>query len=190
MFAFKKNYFLIIENTKDIDLSNIKKHNKFLVIYRNLGKREEIFKLIRFRKKCRLKQIKFFVANNYHLASLLNSDGIYLSAHNKSLKALNFKRLNYSIIGSAHNFNEIFLKKKQGCDYILLSRLFFVSYKKELNYLNLTKYNKYSTVFKNLLPLGGINILNLNKMKSINCEAFAIYSEIKKKPAKIFSRLF
>ena len=29
MFAFKKNYFLILENTKDIDLNNVK-------LYKNL----------------------------------------------------------------------------------------------------------------------------------------------------------
>ena len=35
MFIFKKNYFLIIENTKDINLNNIKKNDKFILIYRN-----------------------------------------------------------------------------------------------------------------------------------------------------------
>ena len=38
MFAFKKKYFLIIENTKDIDLKKLKNVNKFLVIYRNAKK--------------------------------------------------------------------------------------------------------------------------------------------------------
>ena len=88
MFAFKKNYFLLIESIKDIDLCNIKKHNKFVIIYRNFKKDEEITKLIKFRKNCSLKKIKFFVANNCYLANLLNSDGIYLSAHNKSFKGL------------------------------------------------------------------------------------------------------
>ena len=40
MFAFKKKYFLIIENIKDIDLKNIKKRNKFIIIYRNNKKIE------------------------------------------------------------------------------------------------------------------------------------------------------
>ena len=50
MFARKKKYFFIIENTKDIDLSNIKKKNKFVIIYRNLESKESISKLINFRR--------------------------------------------------------------------------------------------------------------------------------------------
>ena len=42
MFAFKKKYFLIIESIKDLDLRNIKIHNKFNVIYRNFNKSENI----------------------------------------------------------------------------------------------------------------------------------------------------
>ena len=128
MFAFKKNYFLFIENTKDIDLCNIKKRRKFVIVYRNFKNEEKISSLIKFRKKCRLKQIKFFVANNYRLASLLNANGIYLSSHNKSFKSLYFKKRNYEIIGSAHNFSEIFFKRKQGCKYVFLSRLFSFKY--------------------------------------------------------------
>ena len=50
MFASKKKYFLIIESIKDIELINIKKRNKFIIIYRNLGKQEDVAKLKHFRK--------------------------------------------------------------------------------------------------------------------------------------------
>ena len=53
MFAFKKKYFLIIESIKDINLRNIKKYNKFLIIYRNQGIKENISDLAKFRKECR-----------------------------------------------------------------------------------------------------------------------------------------
>ena len=69
MFAFKKKYFLIIETIKDIDLRKIKKRNKFIIIYRNQGKKENIVDLLNFRKKCKLKSIKFFVANNINLSA-------------------------------------------------------------------------------------------------------------------------
>ena len=42
---------------------------------------------------------------------------------------------------------------------------------------------------ENLVPLGGIRLSNLNKLNSVNSDAFAILSE-EKKPAKIFNRLF
>ena len=40
MFAFKKKYFLIIENTKDINLNKIKINHKLFIIYRNSAKSE------------------------------------------------------------------------------------------------------------------------------------------------------
>ena len=191
MFAFKKKYFLIIETIKDIDLRKIKKRNKFIIIYRNQGKKENIVDLLNFRKKCKLKSIKFFIANNIDLSVLLKSDGIYLSAYNKSYKSLNLKSNKYSIIGSAHNSKEIYTKKKQGCSQILMSRLFLVDYKNTQDYMGLNKFNNHTiNNSKILVPLGGIKLRNINKLKMVNSDGFAILSEIKKKPANIISRLF
>ena len=191
MFAFKKKYFFFFFSTKDINLRNIKKYNKFIVIYRNPSNRESLENLIRFRKQCRLKLVKFFVANDIRLGALLNADGIYLSSYNRSFKSSNFKKKNFTIIGSAHNANEISLKIRQGCSYILLSKLFLVDYDKKSPFLDVIKFNRYLfNESKKLIPLGGINATNLNKLKSINCEGFALLSEVKKKPTKIISRLF
>ena len=191
MVILKNKYFLIIENIKDISLENIKKRFKFNIIYRNNKKLEDLHRLRIFRKECKSKDIKFFVANDYNLSSKLKADGIYLSAYNKDLKYLNYMKSNFIIIGAAHNIKEINLKIKQGCKYILLSRLFQVSYKPEMNYLGINKFNFYaSNIFKKIVALGGINTSNINKMKIVNCVSFALMTEIKKKPAKIFSRLF
>ena len=191
MVILKNKYFLIIENIKDISLENIKKRFKFNIIYRNNKKLEDLHRLRIFRKECKSKDIKFFVANDYNLSSKLKADGIYLSAFNKDLKYLNYMKSNFVIIGGAHNIKEINLKIKQGCKYILLSRLFQVSYKPEMNYLGINKFNFYaSNIFKKIVALGGINTSNINKMKIVNCVSFALMTEIKKKPAKIFSRLF
>ena len=190
MFIKKNNYFLLIESIKDIDLKNIKIRNKFSIIYRNNHKIDNLSDLLQFRRKCKLKAIKFYIANNNNLAVFLNSDGIYLSSYNKSLNCLNYKKLNYEIIGSAHNFKEILLKKKQGCVYILLSKLFVVNYAKASPFLGILKFNNFLKISNKLIPLGGINLQNLNYLKNIQCNGFAISSEVKKKPAKIFSRLF
>ena len=190
MFAFKKKYFFIIESIKDINLKNIKKHNKFHIIYRNNNKNENIRDLLTFRKNCKLKSIKFYVANNTRLSILLKADGIYLSAFNKSLNLLSLRKYNFEIIGSAHNLKEISIKIKQGCELILFSKLFMVNYDKNAPYLGIIKFNNLLKMNKNLIPLGGINRNNLNYLNIINCKGFALMSEIKKKPAKIFSRLF
>ena len=190
MFTFKKKYFLIIESIKDINLRNIKKYNKFIIIYRNQDHKEDIGDLIKFRKECKLKFVDFYVANNIKLSILLHSDGIYLSSNNKSFKALSLKSSKYRIIGSSHNIAEINYKIKQGCDYILLSKLFMVDYSKNSPFLDVIRFNHYSKQFDNkLVPLGGIKFSNLNKLKTVMCEGFALMSEIKKKPT-IASRLF
>ena len=189
MFIFKNKYFLIIESIKDINLKNIKIRNKFLIIYRNKRITDEIIDLLKFRRICKLKAIKFFVANNVKLAKALSSDGVYLSSYNKDLKSLIYKKMNFEIIGSAHNFKEITHKIKQGCSSILLSKLFFVNYDKKAKILGLIKFNTISMFSKKLIPLGGINIKNINQLKHVAGQGLAILSEIKKKPA-IISRLF
>ena len=79
MFIVKNKYFLIIENTKDINLKNIKIRNKFYIIYRNHKKNNDIIDLSRFRQTCKLKAIKFIIANDIKLAISLKCDGIYFS---------------------------------------------------------------------------------------------------------------
>ena len=128
------------------------------------------------------------MANNLRLALYLNSDGLYLSARNKSFKFLVVKK-NLDIIGSAHNIREIDLKKKQGCGLILFSKLFTVNYNKKAPVLGVVRFNNFLKFYKNLIPLGGIHMANLNKLNLINSKGLALMSEIKKKPA-ISNRLF
>ncbi len=186
----KKKYFLLIENIKDIDLKNIKIRNKFSIIYRNNKKIDSFDDLLKFRRKCKLKAIKFYVANNNSLAVTLNSDGIYISSFNKNLNILNYKKSNFDIIGSAHNFKEITLKLKQGCSFVLLSKLFIVDYDKTSPHLGILKFNNYSKISKKLIPLGGIKQENLNNLRNVFCKGLALLTEVKKKPANIINRLF
>ena len=41
------------------------------------------------------------------------SDGIYISASNKSYKSLNLNKYRYEIVGSAHNLKEIKFKQNK-----------------------------------------------------------------------------
>ena len=190
MFIIKNKYFFIIENIKDIDLKKLKLRNKFFIIYRNYKKYDEISDLLRFRQSCKSKGIKLYVANDIKLAISINSDGIYLSSFNNGLQFLNFKKSNFGIIGSAHNFREITIKIRQGCSLILLSKLFLVDYDKKSPYLGVVKFNSFLKVSKKLIPLGGIKNHNLNQLNNVSSDGFALLSEIKKKPANIINRLF
>ena len=191
MFTIKNKYFLIIENIKDIDLRNIKLINRYIIIYRNSGKIENIDKLVRFRRYCKSKKIDFYVSNDEKLTSDLRADGLYISAHNTNLRLAKLKKSNYKIIGSAHNVKELNIKILQGCSSIIFSRLFKASHPFKKSSLGVIKFNLFKLSRKeNLVPLGGINLSNLTKLKMVKSNSFALLSEIKKKPAKLFNRLF
>ena len=191
MFTLKNKYFLIIENIKDINLRNIKLINRYIIIYRNTNKIDNIDDLLKFRRYCRSKKIDFYVSNNEKLTSDLKADGLYISAHNKNLRLAKLKRSNFKIIGSAHNIKELNLKILQGCSSIIFSRLFEVSSPFKKGYMGVIKFNLFRLSRReNLVPLGGINLSNLNKLKMVKSNSFALLSEIKKKPAKLFNRLF
>tara|TARA_Y200000002_G_C22639003_1_gene646063 strand:- start:388 stop:957 length:570 start_codon:yes stop_codon:yes gene_type:complete len=189
MFAFKNKYYLIIDSTKDINLNNFIRNNKFVIIYRNSKKPENFETILNFRKKCRSYGVLFFVANNMELCSAIRSDGLYISASNKSLKYLNLKKLNVKLIGSAHNIRELNTKIKQGCTHIIFSKLFKVDYDPNARILGVIKFNNLINIFTNIIPLGGIKINNLNKLRMIRSTEIAVMSEVKKKPA-ISNRLF
>tara|TARA_B100001094_G_C17717589_1_gene570394 strand:+ start:78 stop:650 length:573 start_codon:yes stop_codon:yes gene_type:complete len=190
MFSFKKNYYLYIDNTKTINLNSIKIKHKFRIIYRDYNNKESYKEIKNFYNKCKKKKIFFIIANNYKLFNRLQADGFYISAYNKKFKHLSYIVKKTLIIGSAHNYREIYLKKKQGCSEIVLSRIFRTDYSDKKSFLHVIKFNLISNVLNlKLVPLGGIREKNLNFTKNINCSSFCILSEIKKKPA-IISRLF
>ena len=191
MFIVKKKYYFIIENIRDINLKNIKKSNKFNIIYRSKKVIEKVEKLIQFRKVCRSKNIDFYISNDVKLANILKADGIYISAYNKNLKIAHLKNFNFSVIGSAHNIKELNLKKLQGCSSIIFSRLFATSYKYKKGFLGVVKFNLLRLSRKeNLIPLGGIRLSNLNKLSTIKCDSIALSSEIIKKPNALSRRFF
>ena len=191
MFVFKKNYYLFIENTRILNLNLIKIRKKFNIIYRNLKFKEQIKDLSNFRRNCKKNGIKFYIANDTILLTKLKADGLYISAHNKNLLLNRFAEKGFDIIGSAHNQKEINIKEKQGCKTVIFSRLFETNYSYKKGHLGVRKFNTiYLRSKLELVPLGGIDEKNLNKMSSIISESFACLSAIKKKPAKLINRLF
>ena len=186
MFIIKNNYYLYIENTKNIDLNHIKKNKKISIIYRPDSNKEDVANLIKFRNQCRLKRFKFYIANNSKLFKNCKADGLYLSSSNKKI----YLKKNINLVGSAHSFKEINEKIKQGCKTIFLSRLFKTNYKDDKMHMGVIKFNLISLMYKiKLVPLGGIRESNLNKLLLLNSSGLALLSEIKKKPV-ISNRLF
>jgi|MDTC01.2.fsa_nt_gb thiamine-phosphate pyrophosphorylase len=187
MFVLKNNYYLYIDNTKIFDLSLIKKRNKFTIIYRNLGKLETLDIIKKFRAMCKRKGVKFFIANNAFLAIKCKADGLYLSSYN-NCHYNNFSKL--EIIGSAHNNRQINHKIRQRCNKIVFSRLFETNYTDKLGHLGIVKFNLLTKDIKlPTIALGGIRKKNLNKLKLVCSNSFAILSELKNNRANIIKKL-
>ena len=190
MFIVKKNYYFIIESIRDINLKEIKKSNRINIVYRNKNA-ENIEKLIKFRRSCQSKNIKFIISNDIKLMIMLQADGLYISANNKNLNTVKYKHLNYKIIGGAHNIKEINLKKKQGCTEIFFSRLFTTKYQHKKSFLGVVRFNILkNTRRENLIPLGGINLKNLNKLNIVKCNSIAISSLVKDYQNKAIKRFY
>ena len=184
MFIIKKNYYLYIENVKDLNLEKLINNKKINIILRNV-KNNKLSEIKIFRQKCKNKKINFYVGNNVNVAKSCNADGLYISAYNKKKYYINIP-----IIGSAHNLKEITEKIFQNCNIIIFSRLFKTQYNNKKTYLGVVKLNLLCrNINKKLVPLGGINNQNLLKLNIVKSEGFACLSALKKKPA-ISSRLF
>ena len=83
----RKYYFINKFETNNID----KLDKQTVVIYRNYNfkslNKELILKL---KKYCQKKGIKFYLSNNVKLAMALDLDGVYIPSFNKSTKHLSF----------------------------------------------------------------------------------------------------
>ncbi len=164
----KKYYFI-----NKFDANNIDKQDKqTIIIYRNYtSKPTDQSLILKIKKFCKKKSIKFYISNNVKLAIKLDLDGAYIPAFNKCLKhlAYSFKK-NFKIIGSAHNLKEIRIKEKQNVRKIFLSSLF----KKNKNFLGINKFKTLSKLTKkNIVALGGISRQNKKKLSLLDQLEFA-----------------
>ena len=138
----KKYYFI-----NNFDKNNIDKQDKqTAIIYRNyLTKIPDQTLILKIKKYCKKKSIKFYISNNIKLAIKLDLDGAYIPSFNKSLKHLAYSyKKNFKIIGSAHNLKEIRTKEIQNVTKIFLSSLF----KKNKNFLGINKFKLVSKLTK------------------------------------------
>ena len=163
-----KYYFISSFDTNIID----KLDKQTTVIYRNYNSKIIDEKLIlKIKKYCKIRKVKFYLSNNIKLAIKLDLDGAYIPSFNKSTKHLAFSlKKKFKIIGSAHNIKEIKIKEIQNVNKIFISSIF----KKNKNYLGINKFKLISNLTKKkVVVLGGISRENLNKLKLLNNSEFA-----------------
>ncbi|MDA9643221.1 thiamine phosphate synthase [bacterium] len=172
----RKYYFINKHDTNNID----KQDKQTTIIYRNYTtKTVDQTLILKIKRYCKKKSIKFYLSNNIKLAIKLGLDGAYIPSFNKSLKHLSYSyKKNFNIVGSAHNIKEIRYKELQKVNKIFLSSLF----KKNTNYLGINKLKLLSNLSKKqIVVLGGISQKNIKLLKLLNSPDFAGISFFKKK---------
>ena len=174
-YNFKTKYYFI----DNFDTKNIDKVDKqTVVIFRNyeLKKKDEVL-LLKIKKICKKKKLKFYLSNNIKLALKLNLDGAYIPSFNKSFNHLNYSlKKEFEIIGSAHNINEIRVKEIQRVKKIFISSLFKIN----KNYLGINKFKLICAMTKKrTVALGGISKKNIKKLRLVNSPDFAGISYFK-----------
>ena len=163
-----KYYFINKFETNNID----KLDNQTAVIYRNYNSKLPDEKLIlKIKKYCKQRNIKFYLSNNIRLAIKLDLDGAYIPSFNNSKKHLSFSlKKKFSIIGSAHTIKEIKTKEIQRVNKIFISSIF----KRNKNYLGINRFKLISNLTnKKVVVLGGISRTNIRKLKLLNNSEFA-----------------
>ena len=164
----RKYYFINKFDTNNID----KQDKQIIIIYRNYSSElinEQL--ILKIKKYCKKKSIKFYLSNNIKLAIKLDLDGVYIPSFNNSFNHLSFSlKKKFNIVGSAHNLKEINIKERQKVDKIFLSSLF----KKNKNYLGINRFKLLTKhTNKKVVVLGGISRKNLKKLKLLNQFEFA-----------------
>ena len=87
-------------------------------------------------------------------------------------------RNDFTILGSAHNIDEILIKKKQKIDIIFICPLF--KNEKNKSHLGIIRFNLISKYFKRkVMALGGINNKNISLLKLLNINGYAAISNFK-----------
>ena len=163
-----KYYFINKFETNNIDRLD----KQTAVIYRNYNSKLLNNELIlKIKKYCKKKNIKFYLSNNVKLAIKLDLDGAYIPSFNRSITHLAFSlKKNFHIIGSAHNIKEIKIKEIQKVSKIFISSIF----KKNKNYLGINKFKLLSNLSKKkVVALGGISQKNINKLSLLSNFEFA-----------------
>ena len=183
--------FIFIDDINKLISLNIKKFQKINLVYNSINYNDKKFQLIR--EFCAKKNINLFTINEYKVAIRFKLAGMIITHDKRGLiyhgNPLS-KKINFIILGKVHNQNDFFIKKKQGCDGVFLSPIFFTK-KYSVNYiLGIIKFSLISNNWNTkIYALGGIDCFNFKKLKNLKINGLGFQSfENKKKAHLLLSR--
>ena len=173
----KSNFYLFTNFLNDILKKNLLKFIGVNVICKDLNNNLDLKNLLEIKKFCKKNNIKFYIADNYKLAVKLKSNGLFISSWNKK-NYLKYKP-EFKFIGSAHNQLDIYYKKRQKCDFIAISPIFYNSKYSKNRILKPIKFNILSKFCDiQIIALGGINDKTFKKVLLTKSFAVGFFSWI------------
>jgi thiamine monophosphate synthase len=171
-------YYIFIEALNEIIIKNIlilkNKKYRLNIITSEKGAHQ-------ISKFAKIYGIKFYVIDNIKSAIKNCAAGVFLSSKNKSLSnnLINISRLN--VIGSAHSQIEYYVKKKQKCQTIMLSPIFFNKKYTANKILGVIKFNLITLNWNcNICALGGIKLNNFRMINLTRARGISFMSLINK----------
>ena len=162
-----KYYFISSFDTNNID----KQDKQTTIIYRDYSNKIPKEALIlKIKRYCKKKSVKFYLSNDIRLAIKLNLDGAYIPSFNKSFKHLSYSlKKDFKIVGSAHNLREIRIKENQN-----VTKIFYLHCLKKIKFLGINKFKLLSKLTKKeIVVLGGVSIENRKKLSLLGLSDFA-----------------
>ncbi|MDC0426352.1 thiamine phosphate synthase, partial [Pelagibacteraceae bacterium] len=180
----KTQIYFFLEELNSINIPLLKKLKNISIIYRNYPKQNYIARALKIKEFAKKQRHSLFVSNDILLAKKLDAN-LYIPNFNKQLRYLNHScQKKIRVIGSAHNHQEVRMKKAQGCSQIFVSPLYPTSSHPKKKPIGIIKFNLLRNNFTpkiNICALGGINESNIHKVRSFNFFGFALKSYLSKK---------
>jgi thiamine monophosphate synthase len=181
-FRHYKYYIFVNELNETIKKNILKIFNPNLILNFKIFDQSSLIPAKNIIKFCKNHNIPFYILNDVKIAKQLNANGTFISATNKKISLSLFNNIKFKLIGSAHNQFEYFIKKRQNCETIMLSPIFYNEKYSVNKILNPIKFNLISLDWKiDLCALGGLTEENIGKIKMTKAKAIGVKSLVNKR---------
>lgn len=144
--------------------------------------KEFLEKAFKLREITRKYNIPFIINDRVDIAIICDADGVHVGQSDIDAKFVRSLIGENKILGvSARNLNEAKKAKEDGANYIGVGAMYSTSTKldaKSVSYETVEKIKKILDI--PIVLIGGINLKNLENLKKLNCDGYAVVSSILK----------
>lgn len=144
--------------------------------------KEFLEKAIKIRELTRAYNVTFMINDRVDIALLCDADGVHVGQSDIGAKYVRKLIGKEKILGvSARNLKEAQIALEEGADYIGVGAMYSTSTKSDAKLVSFETVKKIrDNIDIPVVLIGGINLENLNELKKLNCEGYAVVSALLK----------